>query len=269
MKKLWKVVVMLCLCSSLVACSSGSSKSESKAEYVDEKDIAKVYTNPDKYKGKYIKITGQLISSPEKDNEDIAFQMFGDPKNGEMNTIVRFNDAELDIKSDDYVIVDGEIAGGYEGENGFGGAVNALLVRAKSVKVSSYAEVMAPTIKEIPLSGQTNSQHGVDITINKIEFAKNETRMYYTITNNCGSTYNFYDFNFKIVQNGKQYEIDSNFDADYPSVSGEVLNGMTFEGIAPFAALEQSNFEIHVASGHSNNYDIDFVDYTVPVTVTN
>lgn len=135
------------------------------------------------------------------------------------------------------------------------------------MEISSYFEVISPTLKEVKTDGLLNSQNGVDISVNKIEFANNETRVYYTVTNNSGSNYCFYYFNMKLIQNGKQYEPESNWEVDYPEVSGDVLNGVTAEGIASFPKIDQSNFDIHFESGYSSNYELDFTEFTFSVTV--
>lgn len=271
MKKLFSLLLAFSLCLGLTGCSSNDSDSKkkdpAKIEYVDEGDIEKVYSNPDKYKGKYIKLSGQVFSSPEKDDDAIYFQMFADPKNSELNTVVKYNDNGFTLKSGDYIKIEGEIIGKYDGENSYGGSIDAVTIVAKTIEISNYKDVVSPTIKEIPLEGQINVQNGVTTTISKVEFAKDETRIYYSINNNSGSTYSYYNSKIKIVQNGKQYEYENNFDADYPEISGDILNGVTSEGVVVFPVIEQANFEIHFDRGYSDNYHLDFNEFTVPVTV--
>lgn len=267
MKKVLSVFMCIGLMIGLVGCGSSESKGSAKKEYVSEKDIKKVYSDPEKYEGKYIKVSGQVFLEPETDDDAIYFQMFADPENSNLNTLVSYNKTEFEINDGDYVEIDGRITGGFDGENAFGGSVSAVKVIANKVKKSSYINVVSPTIKEVVTDGLVNSQNGVDISISKVEFAKKETRVYYKVTNNSGSNYSFYDFNMKAVQNGKQIETESNYKANYPSVSGDILNGITSEGIASFPSLEQANFEIHFDRGYSDNYDLDFNDFTLSIVV--
>lgn len=271
MKKLFNLLLAFGLCLGLMGCSSNNSDSKKddskKIEYVDEKDIKKVYTDPDKYKGKHIKLSGQVFSSVEKSDGTVYFQMLADPVNSELNTVVKSSNSEFDLESGKYIKVEGEIIGKYDGENSFGGSVNAVAIEAKTLEYSNYKDVVSPTIKEIPLEGQVNVQNNVTTTISKVEFAKNETRIYYSITNNSGTPYSYYNSNIKLIQNGKQYEPETNFEADYPEISGDILNGVTSESIVAFPAIEQANFEIYFDSGYSDNYDLDFSEFTVPVTV--
>lgn len=272
MKRFLSLFLALGLILGVTACGSNDSKDDkeseksSKKEYVDEKDISKVYSNPDKYKGKYIKLTGKVFMPPEKDDDGVYFQMWEDPENNDHNTVVGYESKDFDVKEGDFVAIDGKIDGVFKGKNSFGGSVDALQITATSIELTSYSEVVSPTLKEVEVN-QQNSQNGVDIRIDKVEFAKNETRIYYTITNNSGSKYSFYDFSLMITQNGKQFKEQANYSADYPSVSGDVLNGITADGIVAFPVLEQADFEIHFDAGHGDNYDLDFEAFTIPVTM--
>lgn len=268
MKKILSFCLALIMCVGLVGCGDSSdSDKEAKKEFVSEKDIRKIYSNPEDYVGKYVKLSGKVFTNPEKDADGIYFQMWADPKNSDLNTVVAYGNSDFELNSDDYVTVEGKIVEKFEGENSFGGSISAVQIIATKVKISSYIEVVSPTLKEINTDGLLNSQNGVDISVNKIEFANNETRVYYTVTNNSGSNYSFYYFNMKLIQNGKQYEPESNWDADYPEVSGDVLNGVTADGIASFPKIDQSNFDIHFDSGYSSNYDLDFTEFSFPVAV--
>lgn len=267
MKRVLSLLLCVGLCLGLAGCGGSDKKTPAKKEYVSEKDLKKVYSDPEKYVGKYVKLTGKVFTSPEKDDDAVYFQMWADVKNNDMNTIVAYGKSDFEVNEDDYVIVDGEIVDKFEGENSFGGTVSAVQIVAKSVKISSYIDVVSPTIKEVKTSGLANNQNNVNITIDKVEFAKSETRVYYTVANNSGSKYSFYDFNMKVVQNGKQFELDSDYEADYPEVSGEILNGISASGIASFKNLEQANFDVHFEAGYSDNYDLDFSDFVLSVIV--
>ena len=46
-----------------------------------------MYSNPDKFKGKYITLIGQVFGSLESEDDKTVFQMMGDPGKYENNTI--------------------------------------------------------------------------------------------------------------------------------------------------------------------------------------
>lgn len=264
MKRICKVVLVLILCTGLVGCGR-DSKSKEKS-FIDDSDIKEMYSNPKKYDGKYVTLTGKIFSGPDTGEGAIAFQMWGDPKNNDLNTMI-YSDKEIakDVGADDYVKVTGYIDGEFEGENRFGGTITAPQIVAEKIEVSSYQEVMSPTLKTIGINS-VKASNGVTVTLQKIEFAKNEARLYVSIDNQSGYKYNFYSFNTKIVQNGKQFEEENNYDADYPEISNEILTGVKTEGIISYKAIEQSNFQ-WVCEGNSDNYDFDNDTFTFDVTV--
>ena len=269
-KLLAAVVVGVMAMSMVAGCGStdgGDSKPKEKKEavkeYIDEADYDELYTNPDKFKGKYVKISGQVFSEPERDGEDIYFQMWHEPDKAEGNTIVKCT-TDQKLRSEDYVIVDGEVSGSFEGENMVGGKVTAPQITATSVEVSDYITVIAPTIKEVVVD-ETQEQYGYTVTVQKIEFAENETRVYVAVTNNGSDTFSCYGFNSKIIQEGKQISSECNYFADYPSIESELLKGASTEGIITFPALNpEAELELYI-EGYSDNWEeqIDKYVYTI------
>jgi hypothetical protein len=65
--------------------------------------------------------------------------------------------------------------------------INASLTLS-TVTVTTYAEVVAPSEKTIKIN-ESKDQHGYEVTIEKIEFANAETRVYLTINNNGSSNF--------------------------------------------------------------------------------
>lgn len=248
--------------------NSEADKSEETPKekvYLTEEEIEKAYSNPDAYSGKYMKISGQIFGEPETDGNSIVFQMYGDPNNQNKNTVVAFYEANVTVNSDDYVIVDGMIEGAFNYENAFGGSITALQITAQSVEKSSYADAVDPA-KKVVEPNMPIQQNGYTITLQKVEFTDNETRVYIKVTNAGSDKFNFYDFNAKIVQNGKQYEKEYNFSAGYPEIQSELLQGTESEGIIPFSAIDpNAPFQVY-CEARSGNWNEDFEPFVFDVT---
>ena len=268
MKKIIAFLLCMVLCVGLVGCGGDkdTAKKPEKKEYLTEDQINDLYSNPDKFKGKYVSLKGQVFGSPETEDDQVAFQMWGDPEGAEKNTIVYCSkDLAKDVKADSYVIITGKIDGIYEGTNAFGGSITAPQINAEKIEVSSYVDVISPTLKSVEPNDVRNS-NGVTVTLQKVEFSPIETRVYLSIDNQSGKEYSFYAYSTKVVQNGKQFESDSNYDADYPEISNDILNGVKSEGILIFTGLEQASFQF-IAEGQSDDYSIDGDTFTFDVTV--
>lgn len=268
MKKFCTFLICFVLCLGLVGCggSKNTSKTSKKKEFITEDEIDSMYSNPDKFKGKYVTLTGQVFGSPESEDDTTVFQMMGDPEEYEKNTIVHCKKTlAKDLKSDNYVIVTGRINGIFEGTNAFGGSVTAPQIEAEKIEISSYVDVMSPTLKSVEVNDVRNS-NGVTVTLQKVEFSPIETRVYISIDNQSANEYSFYSYNAKVVQNSKQFEYESNYYADYPEINSDILAGVKSEGVLVFKGLEQASFRL-VCEGQSDDYYLDRDTFTFDITV--
>lgn len=110
---------------------------------------------------------------------------------------------------------------------------------------------MRPTIKTIDVN-ETQDHYVYKITLEKVEFAENETRVYINVENSGSDEFSIYSFNGVISQNGNQYEEQSNYNADYPEMNNSLLVGNKTEGIIAFPALEDAPFTFTI-DAYSNN----------------
>ena len=250
--------------------SGETQKKDSKKVYVEESQIPDIFSSPDKFKGNYVKLSGQIFVEPEKDGDMTALQIWHNPENASNNFIVHYQDANANFKSQDYVIVDGMIDGTFKGENMFGAEVTAPLVIAENIEILSYIDAITPTIKEIVPENAIAEQNGVSLKVDKIEFAEKETRFYLTESNSSQDKYTMYVYSIKIVQNGRQIEQDlsasSRYEGDYPELSDTILPNASSSGIIVFPAMDSSaSFQIY-AEGFSDNYNLEFSPFTIDIT---
>ncbi|MGL5550581.1 MAG: hypothetical protein ACRDD4_12855 [Culicoidibacterales bacterium] len=269
MKKVFTTLLLIGLLFTFSGCSGSDEKLDEPKEkvYVPQSEINKVYSNPDDYIGQYISLTGQVFGTPEFDDEGVYFQMWANPSSYDLNTVVIVDDPSFKVQIDDYIKLEGVIIEKFEGENSFGGLITALQVITTSIEVSDYISVMSPTVLEVVQKDLVNIQNGVETRIDKVEFAENETRVYYSVTNNTAEKYSFYDYGLIAVQNGKQINSTLNWEAGYPEVSGDILSGITVEGVIAFPAMEQSSFDIHFDSGYSYDWDLDFTEFVLSISL--
>jgi hypothetical protein len=230
-------------------------------------EVMKMYTNPEDYVGRVVDLTGRVFSEPEYDSDGVYFQMFADLENSEKNTIIAFNDSNFLLGSDDYVRISGEVVDVFEGTNAFGGTIIAPAIVAYELEVISYMDAVSPTVKEVIPTNSTETQYGYSVSVDKVEFADNETRVYLTVENAGSSKFNLYSFYAKIIQDGKQYEEETNYSADYPEVQTDLMVGVTTNGIFTFPKIEISDFQL-VMEASSENWDEDLSPYIFDVSVS-
>lgn len=223
-------------------------------EYVDPADFAKVYTNPETYKEKGIKFTGQVFSV-EEDEDGIYLQVYADPDNFDKNTIVGYTGKDVTIQEDDYVFIDGIIMGEFEGENLFGETVTAPSVLANSITVTDYIEAVVPALKTYENCGSI-TQHNVVVSIDKIELAEKETRVYVTVQNTSEKSFQLYTFDCNIIQDGKQYGEEYNYNYDSEEfTSDSIRSGAEVSGIITLQTISQdSDFKLYL-DGQFDDYE--------------
>lgn len=232
-------------------------------EYLEESDIGKIYSDADLYKGKFVKIIARVFDV-EKDEENIYLQAFQDVENSDRNTLVMYSDAELNVLEDDYVEIDGEILGKSEGENAFGGIVSAPMINAKSVKKLSYIDAVVPTIKEIEI-GEMQESNGYKMTLEKVEFAEKQTRFYLKFKNEGNAQFSLNCYSSKVKQGDKQFEVETDYNADYEELKDEVMTGVETSGILTFGEMNPNEqLNIYIDGYDNENYENISFEFKVP-----
>lgn len=229
-------------------------------EPLTDAEVKMMYSAPDEYKGALVELSGVVFNTVEYDEDGVYFQMWGDPENSDLNTIVTYPDPNFALESDQYVKLTGTVMGEFTGTNAFGGEISAAVVTADTLEISTYQDVVSPTLVIASADVPTVEQLGYSITVQKAELAENETRLYISATNNGSANFTIYSFNMTIVQDGHQYEEESNYDADYPELQSDIRPSVTTEGIVTFPALENAPFQL-IIEARSDDWDEDIQDY--------
>jgi len=256
-------MVLIAGCTGSEIASTGSSDQKSAAatqakESFTNENFSKLATDPDKYKGSPITLTGKIFMDVEESEKQTGFQMWTNPAKSEGNVVVVYDGTGLKLKSDDFVKVTGKVEGALEGENMMGAKITAPRIFASKIEKVSAADVLAPTENTVQVN-QTQTQHGVAITVEKIEFAKNETRLFLKVKNGSKAKASFYSFNAKLTQASSQFEPQDNYEANYPEVQSEILPGIETSGVIAFGAVDYTakNFKVFLEAS-SDSWDLDF-----------
>ena len=276
-------IVVIALASMLAvsttACRGGSrvpssdtqntATEETAPEYVSETEISNIFSNPDDYEGKYIKLSGKIFSGPDKADGYTAYQAWHDPQNSEMDFVFGISNSEEDYSIDDYVIVDGQIVGTFEGTSVIGATIECPQIDAVSIEKQSYIDAVVPTVKELIPENAVSEQNGISLKVDKIEFADAETRVYVTAANSSSNKFSLFTYSIMLVQNGQQIEQEytsSIYEGNYPELSSDILPNASSTGILVFPAMDSTaSFQLY-AEGMSDNYDLDFSPFTIDIS---
>lgn len=258
------IAIILVLFTAIFFLAGCGSSDPAEKVYLEDSEIDAALSDGNSYEGKYINIVGKVFST-DKDGDTVAMQAWYDVENAEQQFIA-YADKELasDVKEDSYIKVDGKITGTFTGENYFGGEVTALMIEAESLESGGYDDIYAPaeTTKEV---GKTKDQHGVSVTLQRIEYAKDEARVYVFAKNESGYQASIYTYDAKAIQEGKQFEHEDNYEVGYDSDIGDVLDGASKEGVIRFKGLDPEKPVRIQIGAYSDNFDIDMEDYVFEI----
>ena len=253
------VLALMCLLASCYDPATDEAKG-----FISGSDLSAAFTDIDAYKGYDTAYYGQVFQI-ENDGTNTYFQIWQDYTNLNNNTIVVFP-GKPGVSENDYVYVEGRIIGKFEGENAFGGKVTAMKINATKVEKVSYMDLIVPTRLSVDVN-DTKTQKGYSITVEKVEFADTETRVYVKAANNGKSNFNIYTYSAKVKQGKKQYEQKDNYDADYKSLSSELMKDAEDDGIILFPALEHKDFTL-IVEGSSDDWDESLKPFKFNVKVS-
>lgn len=204
-----------------------------------------VYTNAEKYKGYHVNIKGKVFQVMSDNGNVKGIQVWLDPDACEQNLMIYYKTDET-VKQGDYIVCSGYIDSVTEYKNAYDAKMFAPLVISSDLKKSTYMEVMAPATDTIILENIKQEKYGYSILFEKVEFSEMETRVYVTAQNNGKETLYFDADGAVILQDGKQYNAESNYEANYDEVPYEIIKGATSSGIIVFPSISTNNFDLTV-----------------------
>ncbi|WP_230268241.1 hypothetical protein [Allobaculum fili] len=217
-----------------------------------------LFTKTEDYVDHCIKMKAQCFTSPEKDEDGnyiVQAHPIIDDETAANDLLWLYVPAgEFSIKADSYFEFTGKVADEGESQNNFGSTLTAPAVAVTDYQILDYKDALSPT--EVELNpNMTQNQNGLEITVHKVEFSKKETRVYLTVKNTTQDSWGVYGISAKIVQDGKQYEEEMNYNADYEELPYDILPGVSATGIISYPAVERKDFTF-VIDTFSDNYDV-------------
>jgi len=225
-----------------------------------------VNANPDAYKGEVVEWGGMVFSDPERDDSGVYLQMYyGDSVDKAF--VVGYKKPDFQVKSDDFLKVLGVVKGSFEGENAFGAKLKRTLIEAGYIEKSTRSAVASPA-EMIAQVNKDNSQNGFTVTLEKVEIASDETRVFVRLKNDSSQKINFYTFDVKLTQGSKQFEhkILLNNSEDLPS---EILPGIEAKGVIVFDAVDKNskNLKVFLGKPTGEDWSQKWEDITFEITL--
>jgi hypothetical protein len=142
-----------------------------------------------------------------------------------------------------------------EGVNAFGGDVSAVMVEADKLSPVSGAEAVDPAQKTVEV-GKTLTDQGFGVTLKKIEFGEDTTRVHVTVYNGTGMGPSFYDYDSKILQGSRQFDQEYSYDYEVKEPQSDLRPGVRTDGVVTFGKVDPSQPLEARFEWYSDNYNV-------------
>lgn len=195
----------------------------SDSEIITNANFNPILVSPSKHLEKEVKITAKLLENPDK--SQTVFFITPDPSNQDLRVKVVTTKLEDKLKINDFVQIQGTVSD------------DTPTITASKVEKIEPQSVLAPTLKEI-IVDKEQDQQGYKIVLDKVEFAETETRVFVTVNNQTKKDINFYADYARATQGKEGFNLQKNWEADYPQVPVDIKSKDERYGILVFAPLK-------------------------------
>jgi hypothetical protein len=230
-------------------------------------DYAALVSNPDRYKGARVDISGKIFTPPQvaSSKRAITVQTYMDPKNSTWNTVVTYARAGLRIAQGDYIHVVGSVQGKTTSRYASGATVTGVAVTASSIKKTDAVASASLPLRVATTSNYSATQNGVTVAVTTVEFAPDETRAFVTVVNDSQANASFSAASSHAIQNSQSLDAKPNL--DYPQVASDIKPRAQSSGIVVFGPLDprlatQLTFQVTGGPG------VQFVPYSFDIAAT-
>ncbi len=221
-----------------------------------------IYANTKGKEGYFVKIKGKILSISENDGIK-AIQVMDSENNDEVACVL--TDLKEKFVEEEPIEAIGYVTGTMEGINGFGAKVSNPTIHATEINKIEEKELKAPTTKEVTYSDKKITHLGYTIEIKKVEFSKEETRVFLEVENKGKAEINFFESNAKIIQGNTQYDHEYP-KAEYKELNDEIKPGIKSDGVMTFKPIKEENFKL-ILKGYSNDYNEKLEDFEFELEV--
>lgn len=250
-KKPWFIGLMVVVVLIFIGIVGGFGKTDTSL--IPAKEMNYLYANPDEYEGRTVQLTGRVFNT-EKEGDSTFIQLYHDVENCNQDTVVISDDPDLKVSNEEYIRVEGSVDGEFSGENVLGGEISCPQISATKIEKISVTEAI-PAEKTIKVN-KTITKGNYKATVKKVDFTGQNVRIYLSVKNNSSEKFDNYPDEGKIIQGGKQYEVE--YDGNYPDPSTSIKSGASSSSVIVFKGVKQSDFKFTFGGYDSESNDVEF-----------
>jgi hypothetical protein len=201
-------------------------------------NYAALVSNPDRYKGARVDISGKIFAPPQvaSSKRGITVQAYMDPRNSTWNTVVGYTRSGLRVAQGDYIHVLGTVQGKTTSKDASGASVTGVAVTASSIKKTDAVAASSLPLRVATTRDYSTTQNGVTVAVTTVEFAPDETRANVTVVNDSQGDVSFSSAGAHAVQSSQSFDTKPNL--DYPQIASDIKPRAQSSGIVVFGPLD-------------------------------
>ena len=165
------------------------------------------------------------------------------------------------LTEEQWVRVRGVLHSYWNTENLMGAELRMPVVAAHSVSAITRAEAF-PSIRTVPVD-QSITRHGLTITLQKLEIAASETRLYIHAKNNSPNKASLYAYDAVLVQGTQQIVRKDVFGQDAEEPHTTLVSGTETQGILLFERVSPDSSPVRLIweGPRTEDYSLTFDDW--------
>ncbi|MBU9720578.1 MULTISPECIES: hypothetical protein [Bacillaceae] len=234
------IILML---GTIVACENQTQRQEMDNISINEVSFSDVdYENflatIDDYIGGEIEFTGKVFYVNEED-EKKSIHVLTNIEGADNPMMVVGENLDANVEHGDYVSVTGTINGTetVRAQNGESGEIP--VVKGDSVNKIDYIEAVSPTEHSVVVN-QGIEQFGLLISVEKVEYSDDETRVFVHAENSSEDDVFVRQFSSEFIQNGNTYEsVSLERETGYAHLTPTIRPGEETNGVIVFPPVDK------------------------------
>jgi len=200
-------------------------------------DISAAIKDPVAHEGRKVEIDGQIAKDPEYDQDGTHLQIYLISGGMEADVIVRYPNY-LEVTQGDFVKITGSVIGPFTGATSDGGKIETVEIKGNLIVPATMEAVLAPA--RATWAGTKQEEKDLSVTVDKVEFADSETRLYLSARNGGDSSIVIQVSNTFLRQGSDLYGPRSEVPTGYKELPVDLSPGSSGAGVMIFPPLDES-----------------------------
>lgn len=203
---------------------------------------------------------GQVVAKTGSETSIAIDTSFEEITFGERTAVAIRKD--INVKEGNWVKVEGVLDSYWNTQNMMGAELRVPVVVADDILVVSRSEAIPPIVTVNV--GKTVEQHGLVITLEKVEIAASETRVYVKASNDSSTKASLYSYDAVIVQNQNQVKVKQLFgEEDVKEPDTTLVSGTATSGTIMFESLDPNVHQAKLiwSNPRTEDWQLEFSDW--------